>query len=71
MPQPTVISANEVTTIGPNRTQVRQVLLKYKVGNQGPFTLVATPDEIANGTAANKMQAFANSLSTLPGLQGT
>lgn len=66
MPAPVVVSATETNTIGPNRQIVKAVILKYKVGDDGPFTLVTSQSDIQSGVAAAAMQTFANSLALLP-----
>jgi hypothetical protein len=66
MAQPQITGVRETQTIGPNRQLQQAVILSYMVGSDGPFTLLTNQQEINNGLALQKLQAFANSLSTLP-----
>lgn len=63
---PTVVNVSERNVLAPNGNVSKAIVLTYKVGAQGPFTLITTQDEIANGGALQKMQAFANNLAQLP-----
>lgn len=65
MPAPVIVSATEQNTIGPNRQIVKAVVLRYTVGDYGPFTLVTTQADIQSGVAMQSMQTFANSLALL------
>lgn len=64
---PIVISVTERNTLDQRNQVVRSVVVTYKVGNFGPFTLITSAGDIANGTANQQMQAFANTLTQLPG----
>jgi hypothetical protein len=47
---------------------VKAVVLTYKVGDHGPFTLNTTQADLLSGVARAQMEAFAASLATLPGV---
>jgi hypothetical protein len=64
--QPVIINVTERSTLSARGAVQKAVVLTYNVGTYGPFTLVTSQDEIANGTALQKMQSFAASLATLP-----
>jgi len=64
--QPVVLNVSERRTLSARGAIQSAIVLTYQVGPFGPFTLVTSQEEIANGTAAQKMQAFAASLATLP-----
>ena len=64
-----VVNVREQNTLTSAGQVVRSVVLSYKVGTQGPFTLVTNQTDINSGAAAAAMQAFANSLALLPGIQ--
>lgn len=63
---PKVTNITEQNILGANGQIAKSIILTYKVGNFGPFTLVTTQTDIQNGTAANQMQAIANSYQALP-----
>lgn len=63
---PIVTNVSERNVLSPNGQVSKAIVLSYKVGTYGPFTLVTTQDAIANGGAMQQMQAFANSLAQLP-----
>lgn len=63
---PTVTGVTERNVLSPNGVVSKAVVLTYKVGTYGPFTLVTTQQDIASGAAAQAMQQFASSLATLP-----
>jgi hypothetical protein len=65
-----VINVRESNTLSQAGQIVKTVVLTYKVGTQGPFTLVTTQQDIQSGAANTAMQNFAQNLATLPGLQG-
>jgi hypothetical protein len=65
-----VIGVREQQTLNQAGQIVKTIVLTYKVGNQGPFTLLTTQQDINSGAAALAMQNFANSIGTLPGLAG-
>jgi hypothetical protein len=51
--------------------QIQQsIVLTYYVGNQGPFQLITTQQDLNSGAATTAMQNFANTLALLPGLEG-
>lgn len=63
---PEVISINERKILQPNRTIATGLVITYRVGPHGPFTLQTTQEDIASGKAQQAMQNFANTLATLP-----
>lgn len=63
---PIVTKVTQQNTLNAAGQIVHSIVLTYTVGPHGPFTLVTTGTEIANGQAKAKLQAFATSLSTLP-----
>jgi hypothetical protein len=64
--QPRVTNVREQQTLGPNGQISKILVLTYYVGTYGPFTLQTTQTDLQSGAATLEMQAFANTLSTLP-----
>lgn len=67
---PTVTNVSERNVLSPNGNVSKAIVLSYKVGDYGPFTLVTTQQEIASGAALQAMQQFASSLAGLPTVTG-
>lgn len=63
---PQVIKVTEANQISGSGQVSKVVQITYMVGPHGPFNLYATPDELQNGEANRKLQAFAQQLRTLP-----
>lgn len=63
---PTVTAVTERNVLQPNGIVSKAVVLTYKVGTYGPFTLITSQADIASGKAVQDMQAVASSLATLP-----
>lgn len=63
---PTVTGVTERNVLAPNGNVSKQVVLTYRVGTYGPFTLVTSAQDIASGAALQQMNQFAASLGTLP-----
>jgi hypothetical protein len=64
--QPRVVNVREQNSLGANGRVTKVVVLTYYVGTYGPFTLVTNQTDLASGAATQQMQAFANTLATLP-----
>lgn len=62
-----VISVQEGKQLDQRGNVSTILLVKYMVGSHGPFTLQTSQTDINNGTANQQMQAFANTLASLPG----
>lgn len=63
---PTVTGVSERNVLAPNGIVSKQIVLTYKVGTYGPFTLITSQADIASGKALQDMQQVASSLATLP-----
>jgi hypothetical protein len=64
--QPRVTNVKEQNAIAPNGQVTKVILLTYYVGTYGPFTLQTNQADLNSGAATQAMQAFANTLATLP-----
>jgi hypothetical protein len=64
--KPTITNVTEQNVLGRNGQITKAVVVTYKVGGYGPFTLTTTQADLAAGTALQQMQAFANTLAALP-----
>ena len=64
--QPRVTAVREQNSLSASGQVVKVIVLTYYVGTYGPFTLVTNQADLASGAAVQKMQAFANTLGTLP-----
>lgn len=69
--QPVVISVQERNIVGANLVITTALVVSYKVGELGPFTLVTTQTDLQSGKALTQMQQFAATLGTLPYAQPT
>lgn len=65
---PKIINVKEARALTPNGQLQKILIVTYNVGTLGPFTLQTNETELNNKTAQQKMQAFANTLSGLPGV---
>jgi hypothetical protein len=63
---PTTVNVREQNALGPNGRVQKAIVITYKVGDHGPFTLVTNQADIASGKAQQQMNAFAATLATLP-----
>lgn len=63
---PKIIGVTEGRAIDPAGRVSKVVVVQYRVGTYGPFTLETSQVELDNGVAQQKMQAFANTLGNLP-----
>lgn len=66
--QPQVISVTERNILAGNNTVQKALVITYRVGVHGPFTLVTNEQDINSGAALQTMQAFANTLAMLPAI---
>lgn len=67
---PTIVNVREQNALGSNGRVQKAIVITYKVGEHGPFTLVTNAGDIASGAAQTQMTQFANTLATLPGVNG-
>ena len=63
---PNVIGVRETQVAQPNGQIGRAIVITYKVGAYGPFTLTTSQQDIDSGAAMQAMQRFAATLGTLP-----
>lgn len=63
---PTVTGVTEGRAIDPAGRVAKVVVVQYRVGTFGPFTLETSEAELSNGNAMQKMQSFANTLGQFP-----
>lgn len=63
---PTVTNVQERNAQAANGQLTKVLVVTYKVGTLGPFTLITNPQEVSSGQAMAKMQQFAASLNQLP-----
>jgi hypothetical protein len=66
MLKPAIVNVTEQRILGPNNQPQKVLVVTYKVGTYGPFTLNTTQADLLNGNAQNAMQLFANTLAGLP-----
>lgn len=66
MLRPTIVNVTEQRTLGPNNQPLKVLVVTYKVGHYGPFTLNTNQTDLLSGAAQNAMQTFANTLAGLP-----
>lgn len=55
-----VIKVSETRQLDTRNQPQRAILFSYMVGDHGPFTLTATPQEVETGQAKQNIQAFAD-----------
>lgn len=63
---PVVTDITERKAVDQKRNITTAIVVTYKVGDFGPFTLITNQQEMQNGQAQAKMQAFARTLQQLP-----
>ena len=63
---PNVIGIRETRVVGQNNVISNAIVITYRVGAYGPFTLTTTQQDIDSGAAMAAMQRFAATLGTLP-----
>ena len=63
---PVVLAVQEARGIDSAGRPIKTLVVQYKVGPYGPFTLETTQMELQSGAAMQKMQAFASTLANLP-----
>jgi len=63
---PQVIGVQEARAIDAVGRPTKSIVVTYKVGPYGPFTLNTTQIDLQSGAAMQQMQAFAATLANLP-----
>lgn len=64
--KPIVTNVTEQNILGANGQISKGIVLTYKVGMFGPFTLITNQTDVQSGAAMTQMQQFATSLAQLP-----
>lgn len=62
----TVLGITEGRAVDAAGRSTKILVMTYKVGSLGPFTLETNAAEISSGAALQRAQAFAQAINTLP-----